>query len=377
MTTSAPPAMDRPPLLSADYLERLFEGAGLAIFSVDSFGRIQAWNRLGQDLFTRAGGGASRDLRHVLPELDRPAFDQALRDLRKSLEPVEFRTRIAGEGGVNTEYAVWLTPMIEADGSVQHVSVWFHDITSRLQLRRGLRKQERLTALGSLSGAVAHHYSNLICSIATSLEFALNMNTMTAMRRALQRTAEAAGRAASLTRQLLAFAQADHCAGDQADLTEVVLYFCDEHEARLAERGVRLLAEWEARSMRPVPRDPMMIVLGNLVTNSAEALAKGGTVSVSLRERDDGSFLLVIADDGPGIAAELHERVFEPFFTTKGVLAEGPSRQAGMGLAVAHGLVHEMGGQISIAKNTGGGARFEIVFPPEAAPQPMPCGENV
>lgn len=362
MSGSALQAIDPPPRLNPELLERLFEGSGLAIFAVDSFGRIQFWNRRGQELFSRAPAASARDIRHILPESQWPVFDHALRDVRETLDPTEFRARLSSNDGGCVEYAVWLTPMIENDGSVQNVSVWFHDITSRVQLRRGLRKQERLTVLGSLSGAVAHHYSNLICSIATSLEFALNMNTMAAMRRALQRTADAAGRAASLTRQLLAFAQADHCAGDQADLTETVLYFCDEHEARLAERGVRLTVEWSTQHMRPVARDPLMIVLGNLVTNAAEAMSAGGAIHISLQELA-GEYLLVIADDGPGIAPELLERVFEPFFTTKGVLAEGPSRQAGMGLAVAHGLVCEMGGKISVSNGSASGARFEISLP--------------
>jgi signal transduction histidine kinase len=72
---------------------------------------------------------------------------------------------------------------------------------------------------------------------------------------------------------------------------------------------------------------------------------------------------LSIADSGPGIDPKYMERVFEPFFTTKGALGAGTGRNAGMGLAVAHGLVGEMHGTITASNIPGAGARFDIVLP--------------
>ena len=77
------------------------------------------------------------------------------------------------------------------------MSLWFRDITPRVRLHRTLDRQGRLASLGTLSGAVAHHYNNLLCCIATSVEYAINMTTVSAMRRALQRTADAVGRKSS------------------------------------------------------------------------------------------------------------------------------------------------------------------------------------
>jgi signal transduction histidine kinase len=241
--------------------------------------------------------------------------------------------------------------------------VWFNDITARLQLRRSMRKRERLTTLGALAGSVAHHYNNLLCSIATSLEFALNMNTMSAMRRVLRRTADAAGRATQLTQQLLAFAQADHRMRDLADLTETVLQYFDEHKGDWVARGVKIELDWERIPFLPLPREQLLIVIDNLVRNAAEAMPTGGVLSVALRRRDENRAVLAISDTGPGISPEEMEHLFEPFFTTKGELATGDARRAGMGLAVVHGLVNEMHGTISASNAPGGGARFEIVLP--------------
>src|SRR5262245_15475399 len=193
--------------LESGFFERLFEGAGLAIFACDNMGRILAWNSIGQEMFRNRGAcGDNADLRQLLPDSARAQFDESLRALLREREPLEFRTSIARGDGQIGEYAVWLAPLPDQHGGMRGVSVWFHDITARIQLRRDLRKNERLSSLGAMSGSVSHHYANLLGSIAMSLDFALNMNTMSAMRRSLQRTAEAVARATELTRQLQAFA---------------------------------------------------------------------------------------------------------------------------------------------------------------------------
>ena len=87
------------------------------------------------------------------------------------------------------------------------------------------------------------------------------------------------------------------------------------------------------------------------------------TLEEDLARRDLTSVSLSITDTGGGIKPELMERLFEPFFTTKGELGSGTGRNAGMGLAVAHGLVGEMDGTITAANVPGRGARFDIVIP--------------
>jgi len=351
------------PRLDAHFFERLFDGAGLPVFACDAVGRIVAWNALGRDLFVnhdqcRIGA----DISEILPSDDRPVFDEHLRLCVETLEPLEFRTRLARDATSPVEYAVWLTPIREADGSLEGVAVWFHDITARLQLRRSRRKQERLDTLGSLSGAVAHHYNNFLCSIATSLEYAMHMNTMAAMRRALRRTADAVARATEMTRQLLAFAQADHSSRDMADLTEAVLYFFDKNEARLRRRHIRLALKWEKLPTVSVIREPLLIILNNLVDNAIEAMPNGGTLTVGLGRRGENGVYLSIADSGCGLSPDDLEHIFEPFHTSKGELGSGGFHKAGMGLAVAHGLVSEMRGTIT-ASNMPDGARFDIYLP--------------
>jgi PAS domain S-box-containing protein len=350
--------------LDPDFYRRLFDHAGLPIFACDLDGNILGWNSLAGELYAACHPAASAPhIREVLPAEQHPIFAENLRTLLETREPLEFRTRVSEERGEEAEYAVWLTPVIDSDGGMRHICVWFHDITARVQLRRGMRKRERLTSLGALAGSVAHHYNNLLCSIATSLEFALNMNTIAAMRRVLRRTADAVGRATQLTQQLLAFAQADHRMCDLADLTEIVLLYFDQHETDLISRGIRLELHRERVPFVPLPRDQFNIVIDNLVRNASEAMPRGGVLTVTLNRRDEHNIRLAVSDTGPGIAPEHMEHLFEPFFTTKGELSEGATRQAGMGLAVVHGLISEMHGSIAAYNNDDGGARFEIILP--------------
>ncbi len=349
--------------LDASYLESLFQNAGFAIIACQNDGVIVAGNPAAARMFGGAGRTLGGPVSALFPEADRAAVEDVLQLVQDTLEATEFRTRMAGTCEAPLEYAVWFTPVLEADGAVRGISLWFRDITERIRLRKGLKKRERLASLGALSGGVAHHYNNLLCCIATSVEYAINMNTTTAMRRALQRTADSVGRAAHITRQLLAFAQADHIDGDLADLTETVLYYCDENEERLAHRHVKLIADWQVLPALPVIQAQMMMILGNLVDNALEAMPAGGTITMTLARRDEGSICLSVADTGPGVAPEHMERIFEPFFTTKGELGCGDARNAGMGLAVVHGLVGEMRGTISAANIPGRGARLDIVLP--------------
>ncbi len=352
-----------PGRLDPAYLESLFISAGFAIIACNPEGEVVAGNPAAAKLFASGGGHLGGPVSMLFPARDREAVEQLVDTVRTTLEPLEFRTRLGGTEADPLQYAVWFTPVLEADGTVRGVSLWFRDITERMRLRRSLKERERLASLGSLSGGVAHHYNNLLCCIATSVEYAINMNTTTAMRRALQRTAEAVVRATQITQQLLAFAQADRREGDQADLTEMVLYFVDENEEHLAQRHIKLLVDWQLIPIIPVRRDQVLVILENIVANAAEAMPSGGTIALTLARRDETSVCLTVADTAGGIEPEHMEHVFEPFFTTKGELGSGTQRNAGMGLAVVHGLVGEMRGTITASNVPGRGARFDVVLP--------------
>ncbi|MBN2447632.1 MAG: PAS domain-containing protein [Phycisphaerae bacterium] len=353
-----------PTRLAPEYLDALFSGSRLAIIACRTEGDIIAWNGAARQLFPVLDASwEGRPIGTLFPDDDRTAVDTHLHECVTSREPVDFRLRFQGDQLEPSVYAVWWTPVLQTDGTMHGLSLWFRDITQRARLKQEVEKRQRLGVLGSLAGAVAHHYNNLLCSILTSLDFAANMGTTSAMKRAMQRTADVVSRGAEMTQQLLAFAQADHREQEYADLTELVLQYIDENEPRIAQAHVKLRLDWHRIPVCSVPHDQMSVVLDNLVHNALDAMPNGGTLALSLGQRDDTHVSLAITDSGPGIPPGVIEHMFEPFFTTKGVLGCGAARNAGMGLAVVHGFVAEMGGVVSAGNLPGAGARFEVVLP--------------
>lgn len=352
------------PRLDSGFLESLFASAGFAIVACDMRGRIVSWNPAATKLFgDSAGLTEGGDVAGLLPERDRPQLEECMQRCLTAPEALEFKTRLGGTEDDPIWFAVYVTPVIDAEEVFRGVGVWFRDITVRMRLERDMKRHERLGSLGSMSGAVAHHYSNLLCGIATSIEYAMNMNTVPAMKRALNRANDSVARGSTITQQLLAFSQNDHRSADLADFTEAVLYFFDEEEPVLAKKNIRLLFDWHTVPIIPVVRDHVAIILRNLVDNAIDAMPQGGTLSVTLARRDEDSVLLSIADTGGGIPKEDMDHLFEPFQSTKARLGCGESGKSGLGLAVVHGLVGEFRGSITANNIPGRGARFDIVIP--------------
>jgi len=256
----------------------------------------------------------------------------------------EFEVRVPISRSKTRDLMVVLSPIHAPDGDVQGVAAWMVDETSRKQLG------ERLLQAGG---------------VATFVDFALTSGDRQAMQRALQMTAEAAARASRITQSLLTFAERDQRRADLADLTEVVLTFAHLVERPLEERHIRLRLDLHPVPIVAIETNQMHQILGNLLTNAEEAMPDGGTISISL-DRVDDRVVLTFGDTGNGIKPEHQPLVFEPFFTTKGLLAGGDQANPGLGLSVVHGLVIEMGGDISLKSEPGDGSQFLISFP---APQ--------
>jgi CheY-like chemotaxis protein len=225
-----------------------------------------------------------------------------------------------------------------------------------------------MDAIGRLAGGVAHDFNNLLTSIQDSAE--LLLTTLAADSPARTEAAairDAAGRAVSLTRQLLAFSGQQLMQPQVVDLNDVV-----QPMARMLERlvgdaiEVRLelsAARWHARV------DPQQIeqVILNLAVNARDAMPAGGTLRIKVDETTlatplgaygeevpAGAYVVLsVADDGQGVPPELLERVFDPFFTTK------PASVPGLGLSTVYGIVKQSEGYIrveSTARAAGGEA---------------------
>ncbi len=287
----------------------------------------------------------------------------------KGLE-IEFRRR----GSTSMVGLVTSHIMKDQSGNPLYIDGVVEDITERKDLERHTQQALRMEAIGTLAGGIAHDFNNILSSIFGFAEAAK-------MRQAMGRNVEeyldeilSAGlRARSLVRQILAFSRQSEMKKISMTLGPIVKETIKFLRASLPTT-IEIRHTIEAADS-VVLADPTQIhqILMNLCTNSAHAMEKtGGILEVRLDEstidsesgleyaglKPGGYLRLTVIDTGEGIAKEIMGRIFEPFFTTK-PRGEG----TGMGLAMVHGIVKDLGGGISVMSEPGKGAVFHVFLP--------------
>jgi two-component system, cell cycle sensor histidine kinase and response regulator CckA len=271
------------------------------------------------------------------------------------------------------------------DGGPDYFEVFAEDVTERRTLERQLRMAQKMEAIGRLSGGIAHDFNNLlgvIIGYSGVLKKSLDKNQPTYE---FATEIEKAGqRAASLTRQLLAFSR-------QQVLTPSVLSL-NSLVADMEKMLPRLLGEDINVSLSLAPElgnvkaDQSQIeqVIMNLAVNARDAMPSGGklhiqTTNIELdhaytREHPGskaGSYvMLAIADSGTGMSAETIAHIFEPFFTTKGV-----GQGTGLGLATVYGVVKQSNGYIGVGSALGKGTTFQIYLPRHLEAEEVPVAK--
>jgi two-component system, cell cycle sensor histidine kinase and response regulator CckA len=243
----------------------------------------------------------------------------------------------------------------------------------REQLEEQLRQAQKMEALGRLAGGVAHDFNNLLTVIKGHSELLIDrMKPVDVFYGSAQQIVKTADRAASLTRQLLAFSRMQVLQPRILDLNTLVADM-----SKMLRRLVREDIEFSFRlgdSLGRVKADPGQIeqVLLNLTVNASDAMPQGGKLTIETQKLkvDDryaharpplkaGQYVqLVVTDTGHGMDAATKSRIFEPFFTTK-----ESGKGTGLGLATVYGVVRQSGGYIWVESSTGKGARFEIYLP--------------
>jgi two-component system, cell cycle sensor histidine kinase and response regulator CckA len=241
-----------------------------------------------------------------------------------------------------------------------------------------LRQAQKMEAIGRLAGGVAHDFNNLLTAVIGYADAIAERDTTDdSARRDVAEIRKAADRAASLTRQLLAFGRKQFLRPVVLDLNETVTGLL-QMLPRVIGENIQTVPRL-AKDLARVTADPSQMeqVLVNLVLNARDAMPMGGTISIEtanveltaanlaegVRLQPGSYVMLTVSDTGTGMDATTRARAFEPFFTTK-----PKGKGTGLGLATVYGIVDQTGGEITIKTALGHGTIVRIYLPAVAAP---------
>jgi PAS domain S-box-containing protein len=264
-------------------------------------------------------------------------------------------------------------PLHNSQGIVVGVIGAGLDVTERKHLTDQLRQSQKMQAVGELAGGIAHDFNNLLMVMKGHAQLLLDQLAQSPpMHHSVQQIDKAADRAASLTRQLLAFSRKQVLQPRILDMNDLVAGMIKMFSRVIGENIE--MAFVPGANLGRVKADPGQVeqVLLNLVVNARDAMPSGGRLTIGTANAQlDESYaaqhtsvipgwyvMLTVTDTGHGMDAQTKSRIFEPFFTTK-----GPGKGTGLGLATVYGVVKQSGGFIWVYSEVERGTTFKIYLP--------------
>lgn len=345
-------------------IRSLFERVEHGIFRLDRKGAIIEANDRFRALFGNAqelcemllGDNSSPDC------LRRAAEENALHQSRKAV----------ARNGAELMVSLSLYPEKDAMGAIVGFDGYIIDITEKKRLEERLVRAQKMEAIGTLAGGLAHDYNNLLTAILGYSSMLLKtLREHDAFFKPVSIIHEAAKRGAALGRKILTITRKEQREVKPVDLNETV-----RTSLELLHRSLPKDIEIVTRLADGLPltqADPsqMQQVIINLAVNARDAMPRGGKLTIetslfgadrndvpSANARKSGMIKLSVADNGAGIDAETQEKIFDPFFTTKEV-----GKGTGLGLYIVHSIVHNHGGHINLYSEPARGTQFTIYLP--------------
>ena len=383
-------------------LVRIIHSAMDAIITVDESHRIVVFNKAAERIFgVSAEEALGSTLTRFIPERFRGAHDDYIDAFGRTGVTMRHMGRLGTLHGVRadgTEFPIEAS-ISQADADGHHFfTVILRDVSERRLLEEQLLHSQKMEGIGRLAGGIAHDFNNLLMAVFNYLTLANHrLEPEHPARAPIGSAREAADRAATLTRQLLAFARKQAVKPRVLQPNEVIRGM-EEILRQLVGKRVSLRIDLVPEPWSVViDASQLEQVVMNLAINARDAMPDGGVLTLTTDNialgaaeharvpgAPEGDLVaIVVADTGVGMAPDVLEHIFEPFFTTK-----PPGEGTGLGLATSHGIVTQAGGRIGVESTPGKGTRIAVYLPrttstdtahdaPDAAPPERGGSETV
>jgi PAS domain S-box-containing protein len=288
-----------------------------------------------------------------------------------------FETRLRRKDGSEVDVSVASSAIVNSTGDVIGVASVIRDMSEQRRLETQLRQSQKLDAIGSLAGGVAHDFNNVLTIVRSTSQLLLNELNDESSRERIKLIDSAAEHAAALTGQLLAFSRQQVLQPEATDLNAVVEATLVLVEPIIGAQ-IEIVRELGLHLAKiHVDRTQLQQVILNLSINARDAMPDGGTLRIRTSnvvldegyasthlEVTAGAYVeLEITDSGTGMDAFACSRIFDPFYTTK-------ENGTGLGLATVHGIVKQSGGHIWVYSEPGRGTTFRVYLPQRESEPP-------
>lgn len=353
-------------------LRSVFESTGEALFLKDLEGRYVITNRRAAQLLgTTQEQIVGRSASQIVDSADAQRISEQDRAVVESGASMTFEYQFTIKDELRT-YLTTKTPHQNADGKIIGIVGTVRDVTEYREMENRLRQSQKMEAIGTLAGGVAHDFNNILMVISGySSVLADALAADPKLRGHVEQIQKAGERAASLTRQLLAFSRKQTIQPTPLNLNNIVSGI-EKLLHRLIGENITISTRL-ASNLGTVLADAGQIeqVILNLAINARDAMPEGGRLTLETGNAEfrdtvktppdlkPGSYVeLVVTDTGIGMEMNVQARAFEPFFTTKAA-----GKGTGLGLSTVYGIVQQSNGHITFTSQPGHGTMFRVYLP--------------
>ena len=353
-----------------DFMNKIVQSSPNSITATDMKGNILIWNQAAEETLGYKAGDVigKMNIRKIYPE-------GVARKVMQMLRSEEY----GGVGRLSSYPMVYVRHDGEVvEGNLSAAIIYdtkgkeiasvglFVDLRDRLEMERALRhtqeqllQSEKLAAMGRLTSQIAHELNNPLYGIMNTLELLkTEISPDNRRRKILEMALSETVRLSDLLRKMLSFSKPDQEERHPVDINSVLDEILLLHEKQLKENDINIKYRLaEGLGLVKASKNQLRQVFLNMVANARDAMANGGTLTVTTGP-DGDNVVIDITDTGSGIREEYIDKIFDSFFTTKGEI-----KGVGLGLSVCYGFIKEHGGEIEVKSQEEVGTTFTITLP--------------